>query len=70
MTEKNQKKPEISKRKRGRPRKINKSITISWRCPYELYQLLDHERKKQEIMAGRKVPMSKVIERFVKKCLY
>jgi len=63
-------KTDNSQKRPGRPEKINKSVPINWRCPHKLYYLIEHERKKQEFIAKRKVPMSKVLEGLVKKSLY
>ena len=54
---------------RGRKKNINPSIQVSWRIPYDVYQLLEKEQKRIEKDMGVKLPLSEVFQGIVNKSL-
>ncbi len=57
------------KETRGRKKLIDPSIQVSWRIPYDIYQLLTNEQERIEKDIGAKLPLSKVLHGIVKKTL-
>jgi hypothetical protein len=69
LTENNQEKPEISGKKRGRPRNAIESVQVSWRIPADIYQLLEKEKARIDKATFSDIPLSKVLQGIVKKQL-
>jgi len=68
-TEKSGNNQEKRKEARGRKPLINPTIQVSWRIPYDVYQLLEKEQKRIEKDMGVKLPLSEVFQGIVNKSL-
>ncbi len=64
---KSENKRKNQKETRGRKPLEKPSIQVSWRIPYDIYQLLEYEQKRQEKENGHKPALSKVFHGIVKK---
>jgi hypothetical protein len=62
-------KTENNQKKRVESTGKNQTIPVNWRCPNDLYQLIEKYRDDIEIREGYRIPVSKVLEKCVKKTL-
>ncbi len=62
-SENNQTKPET----RGRKKLENPSVQVSWRIPFDVYQLLEKEQERVKKLTGLDVALSKVLQGVVVK---
>jgi len=60
---------EKRKETRGRKPLLNPSVKVSWRIPYDVYQLLENEQKRLELELGCKPTLPIVFNGLVKKQL-